>query len=261
MTTVVGHEMKTKLLTIGLCAAALTAGTTAPAFADGEEAASPWSATLAVTSDYRFRGISQTDRGAAVQGSIDFASETGLFAGVWASNLDFNDPGDTSIEVDLYAGYSYAFSDTTSATLKAIYYAYPDQDNALPDYDYWEFVAGLSHDFGKFALGAELAYSPDFFGEVGDALALTGTLTVPLCDELWFFDGGVSASGHLGEQWFDEPLLIDYLYYDLGLSASAGIFTLDVRWVGTDLDKAECGGGLDWCEDTVVVTGSIKFGG
>lgn len=253
---------------MGLFAAAALAGAATPAFADGEEAASPWSATLALTSDYRFRGISQTDTGPAIQGSIDFASETGFFAGVWASNLDFNDDGvltdgDTSIEVDLYAGFSHAFSDLTSGSLKVVYYAYPDADYlpGVDEYDYWEFIAGLSHDFGKAAISAEVAYSPDFFGGVGDAVALTGGLTVPLCDKLWFFDGGVSASAHLGEEWFDEPLLIDYLYYDLGLSASAGPFTLDVRWIGTDLEKAECGGGLDWCEDTVVVSGSFKFGG
>jgi uncharacterized protein (TIGR02001 family) len=253
--------MKTKILTMAFMAAAAFVGAAAPASADGEETASPWSATLAVTSDYRFRGISQTDTGVAVQGSIDFASETGLFAGVWASNLDFLDPGDTSIEVDLYAGYAHAFSEATTGTIKVVYYAYPDQDNLLPDYDYWEFIGSLAHDFGGASIAAEIAYSPDFFGEVGDAVALTGTLGVPLCDKLWFFDGGLAASAHLGHQWFDEPLLIDYLYYDLGLSASAGMFTLDVRWVGTDLDKAECAGGLDWCEDTVVVTGTLKFGG
>ena len=258
--------MKTKLLTMGLLGSLALGGLATPALADGDEAAaSPWSATLALTSDYRFRGISQTDTGVAVQGSIDFASASGFFAGVWASNIDFLDNAtyDSNIEVDLYAGYTHAFSETTSGTIKAVYYAYPDADApaGFPHYDYYELLASLSHDFGGAAIGAELAYSPDFFGEVGTALALTGSLSVPLCDKLWFFDGGLGASAHLGEQWFDEPLLNDYLYYDLGLTASAGAFALDVRWIGTDISKADCGGGLDWCEDTFVVTGSFKFGG
>lgn len=257
--------MKTKLLTASLAGALALAGTAAPALADGEDAAaSPWSATLTVTSDYRFRGLSQTDTGPAVQGSIDFASESGFFAGAWASNIDFLDDAtyDSSIELDLYAGFTFGLGESTEATLKAVYYMYPDADApaGFPDYDYYELFVSLSHDFGGAAISGELAYSPDFFGEVGDAIAFTGGITVPLCDKLWFFDGGIEASGHLGRQWFDEPLLIDYTYYDLGISATAGIFTLDVRWVGSDLDKPECGG-LDWCEDTVVVTGSLAFGG
>jgi uncharacterized protein (TIGR02001 family) len=256
--------MKTRLLSAALIGGLAFAGTAVPAFADGEEAAaSPWSATLAVTSDYRFRGVSQTDEGVAFQGSIDFASETGFFAGVWASNIDFLDEAsyDSSIEVDLYAGYTFELSEATSLTGKFVYYAYPDADapTGFPDYDYYELIASLAHDFGGASVAAEVAYSPDFFLEVGDAVALTGTITVPLCDKLWFFDGGLAASGHLGGQWFDEPLLIDYTFYDLGLSASAGMFTVDVRWIGTDIEDADCTTG--WCDDTVVVTGSFKFGG
>jgi len=261
----VGFEkMKTKLLAASLLGALSLAGTAVPAFADGEEAAaSPWSATLAVTSDYRFRGISQSDEGVAVQGSIDFASESGFFAGIWASNIDFDDAAsyDSNIEVDLYAGYTLAVGESTSLAGKFVYYAYPDSDTppGFGDYDYYEIIGSLSHDFGGASITGEVAYSPDFFGEVGDAIAATGTIAVPLCDKLWFFDGGLAASGHLGGQWFDDSALLDYTFYDLGLSASAGAFTVDVRWIGTDIEEASCTTG--WCDDTVVVTGSFKFGG
>ncbi|MCE9521711.1 MAG: TorF family putative porin [Alphaproteobacteria bacterium] len=257
--------MKTKFLTMGLLGSLAFGGLATPAFADGEEAAaSPWSATLAVTSDYRFRGQSQTQRDPALQGSIDFASETGFFAGVWASNIDFNDPGDTSIEVDLYAGVTQAISDKTEATFKVVYYAYPDQDNAIADYDYVEVLASLSHDFGAAAVTGEIAWSPDYFAQTGSAVALTGTLAVPLADKFWFFDGGLSASGHAGYQWIDDNIAYgtpDYVYFDVGLSAVWGLATFDVRWIDTDLDKTECYGGLDLCEGGVVGTVSFAFGG
>jgi uncharacterized protein (TIGR02001 family) len=251
--------MKTRLLTAGLIGALSLAGTAVPAFADGEEAAaaSPWSATLAVTSDYRFRGQSQTDRGVAVQGSIDFASESGFFAGVWASNIDFNDAGDTSIEVDLYAGITTAVSESTEATFKVVYYAYPDQDNLANDYDYVEVLASLSHDFGGASVSGEIAWSPDYFAQTGSAVALTGTLEVPLAEWL-------SASGHLGYQWIDDEIgygTPDYMYYDIGLSATWNILTFDVRYVDTDLDELECYGGLDLCEGGFVGTISVSFGG
>ena len=101
--------MKKTLMALSLLA---TASFIQPALADGElaaaeeESSGPWSVTLAVTSDYRFRGQSQNSRDVTPQGSIDFESENGFFAGVWASAIDFSDTGDvdSEIEIDLYAG-------------------------------------------------------------------------------------------------------------------------------------------------------------
>ena len=264
--------MKTRNLTIGLFGALSLISTAAPALADGEEkAASPWSVTIGATTDYRFRGISQSDQSPAVQGSIDFKSESGFFAGAWASNIDFNDDGlitdgDTKVELDLYAGFSHDFSETTSGVLKAVYYAYPTADY-LPgtnDYNYFELIADLSHDFGSASVTGEIAWTPDYFYESGNAVALTGTLAVPLADKFWFFDGGLSASGHAGYQWIDENATYgtpDYFYYDIGLSAVWGPATFDVRWVDTDLSKAECYGGATLCEGGVFGTVSFTFGG
>ena len=61
------------------------------------EPAMPISANVTFTTDYVFRGISQTDEKFAVQGGFDWSSEpTGIYAGAWASNVDFN--SDTSVE-------------------------------------------------------------------------------------------------------------------------------------------------------------------
>jgi len=58
----------------------------------------------ALVSDYVWRGFTQTDNGVAVQGGADYSHESGAYAGVWASNVDYDD--DDSIEYDLYAGYA-----------------------------------------------------------------------------------------------------------------------------------------------------------
>jgi len=248
---------------MGILGTLALGGLATPALADGEEAAAnPWSGTLSLTSDYRFRGISQTDTGAAVQGSIDYSHASGLFAGVWASNTDFDDdPIDARVEIDIYAGYTAALSDATEATLKVVYYWYPGADYGPGDgeYDYLEVIGGLSHNFGKATASIELAWSPDYFGEIGDAYAVTGGLAVPLCDKLWFFDGGLEGSGHLGYQSFDDVGTDDYAYWDLGLTASISNFALDVRYIDTDIDDAVCGS--DICDATVVVTGTFSFGG
>lgn len=249
--------MKKTLLALSLLA---TASITQPAFADGEAAgeeasSGPWSVTLAVTSDYRFRGQSQKSRDPAVQGSIDFASESGFFAGVWASSIDFSDTldFDSKIEIDLYAGYTFKLSENTEGGLKVTYYLYPDNPFS---YEYAEFQASLSHSVGDVTLSAELNYSPDYFNETGTAVALAGGLEVAVIDDL-------SASGHVGYQWIDNNFLFgtpDYVYWDVGLTLSfLDHFSLDARYVGTDMSAVDCFGGTDLCESGFVATLSVTL--
>ncbi len=256
-----------KALKAGVFAALILASVPAAFAADEEGAWGPFTAGVTLTSDYRFRGVSQTDRDAALQGWVQYDHASGFFANVWASNIDFNDSAtyDSSIEVDLTAGYNHSFSDQLSGGIKAVYYWYADADTppAAPDYDYFELIANLGYDFGKAAVSAELAWSPDYFAETSDAMSLKGGVTVPLMESFAFM-GPLSASGNVGYQWIDNNTAYgspDYLYYDLGLTAEWEIFAFDVRWVGTDLSKAECFAGTDWCEDGVVLSVTANLPG
>lgn len=255
----------------GLFAAAALMGSSASttvAHAD-EGAWGPFTANIELTTDYRFRGISQSDNDAAVQGGIDFA-KNGWFAGVWASSVDFLDSAtkDAPAEVDLYGGYNYALSDTTEIGIKAIYYWYPDSSYAGTNhYDYFELGGHVSHSFEKFSLLGELYWSPDYFNESGDSVYLAGTVSVPLLKEFWFFDGGLSASGRVAYQWIDDNATFgtpDYLTWDIGLTAKAGIFSFDARYVDTDLSKSECfGGGVfkDFCSAGFMGTVTVALPG
>lgn len=214
---------------------------------------------LGATSDYKFRGQSQSQTNPAVFGGVDYVSESGLFVGAWASSVDFNDAASTYMELDLYAGYTHAFTDTTSGTVKLVYYLYPTADYPVGSnsYDYLELVASLSHNFGFVTGGIEIAYSPDFFFESDAGVALTGSLSAPLVESWSIFDGGILASAKLGYQWIDDNGNFgtpDYLFYDIGLTAKAGKVALDVRYVDTDLTDAECFGGSNLCEAQVVAT-------
>ena len=182
--------------------AALSLASAAVAFAADEEGAwGPFTAGVSLTSDYRFRGVSQSDRGAAIQGWVKYEHASGFFGNIWASNVDFNDTGitttdDTNLEVDLTVGYNHSFSDQLSGGIKAVYYWYADADYlpGAPDYDYFELIANLGYDFGKASVSGELAWTPDNFGETDDAVALTGGVTVPLMDSFAFFDGDFYSS-------------------------------------------------------------------
>jgi uncharacterized protein (TIGR02001 family) len=234
-------------------------GATALTVTAGIAAAGDFTANLGVTSDYKFRGQSQSQTNPAVFGGLDYVDESGLFAGLWVSSVDFNDAAATYMELDLYAGYTHAFTDATSGTLKLVYYLYPTADYppGSNDYDYLELVASLSHNFGPLTGGLELAYSPDYFFESGSGVALTGSVSVPLADSFFLFDGGIAASAKLGYQWIDENPTFgtpDYVFYDIGLTGKFSKFALDIRYVDTDLSEAECFGGTNLCEGKVVAT-------
>jgi Bacterial protein of unknown function (Gcw_chp) len=104
---------------LGLSAACLAEDAAEPAAPAGPFAIENFTANVALASDYRFRGISQTD-GFAIQGGMDWAYQ-GFFLGTWASNTEFSDE---NIEVDIYGGYGWSW---LGMNLKAqvIYYMYP----------------------------------------------------------------------------------------------------------------------------------------
>jgi uncharacterized protein (TIGR02001 family) len=255
--------MKFKLLAITSLSLAALPSLAVVAQADGP-AWGPFTANIGITSDYRFRGQQQGQGDIAVSGGLDYTGSDGLFAGVWASTVDFNDAAETYMELDLYAGYTMALDDKTSATLKAIYYAYPTADypTGANHNDYFELIASASHDFGVASAGVEVAWSPDYFLESGTGVEVAGNVTVPITDKFWLFDGGVSASGHFGHQWIEDNSTFgtpDYSFYDIGVSAKVSRYTFDVRYIDTDLSDAECFGGTNLCEGGFVASLTIAL--
>lgn len=269
--------MKTSLKA-GLFGVVALASFAPAAYADGSDAAPAWgpfTAGVSLTSDYRFRGLSNSNRDAAVQGWVQYDHESGFFANIWASNVDFQDSStyDSSVEVDFTVGYNHKFSENTTGTLKAVYYSYPDADApaGAPHYSYFEGIAAVSHDFGAAAVSGEIDWSPDYFGETGDAVSIKAGVTVPVLEKFAFMDK-LTASANVGYQWIDSNISSppgdfgfygtpDYLYFDIGASANWEIFTVDLRWIDTDIDRAECFNGTDWCEGGVVLTLSAALPG
>ncbi len=215
-----------------LTAAVLALAAATPALAQDEESSAfTVTGSVGLVSDYRFRGVSQSDKEMAIQGGITINHESGFYAGFWGSNIDFNDgffsgKEAAELELDLFVGYGFELDENTKLDLNFTYYAYPGSYDAY-DYDFWEIIVGLSHDFGVASVGIKGAYTPDTFGADEEAFWLGGNLTVPVTDWL-------SISGNVGEQWFEFG--DDYTHYDIGLTATYEGVTFDARYVATDLD-------------------------
>lgn len=215
--------MNTKMTTL----AAAVLMTASPLAISTAAAEVTFSGNVALTTDYVYRGISQTDEGAAIQGGFDLEHSSGFYAGVWASNLDFGD--DADIEIDYYAGVTGEFSNKIGWDVGALYYSYPDSDDADDgDYDFTEVHGSLSYDFGPAAVTGGLAYSDDFFGNTGDSLYANVDVDVPLPNDF-------SLGLHYGNQDIDD--VDDYNDWSVGLSKSLGGFDFALNYHDTDIDE------------------------
>jgi len=204
-------------------AALLSAAFVTPAAADG------LSASAAATTNYLFRGITQTLDKPTVQASIGYDFGNGFSVGAWGSGIDFGD-GKSSLETDYYANYETTLEDL-DITLGAIYYAYPTSSSAW-DYDYFEASIAVSHDFGPFSATGSVYYSPRFFGGAGNAWYFQLGADVPLTDWL-------SADANYGYQTIDTTGYFwgkdSYSNWNLGLTATYKAYSLNVMYSQTDL--------------------------
>lgn len=142
-----------------LAAATFAAVTALPAAAQETAPPKPVTVTgsVALVSDYRLRGVSQTDKEMAVQGGITVAHESGLYGGVWASNLaGWGTFGGSNMELDLIGGYKHAVGGG-AIDVGLTWYMYPGGASKT---DFAEPYAKLSGTIGPVNLLAGVAYAP-----------------------------------------------------------------------------------------------------
>lgn len=259
--------MKLSKLLHGAAAIALFAAST-PAFAADDDMGS-LSGYVTITSDYRFRGISQNDTEPAEQASLNWSGSNGWYVGSWASKINFNDgpsgfgiaSQNSAVEWDIYGGKHTDIAGS-DLNLEAYYYAYPDH-SPLPGfakYSYFEAIAALSHTFDALTVTGTVAVSPAYFGETGTGVWIGGTASYAIND--W-----VSVSGNVGHQWVNELDNVGtgfpYTHWDLGATATWNNFSFDVRYIDTDISKSTCEGfngpKNNWCGPTVVGTITYNF--
>ena len=217
--------MRKQIFTLAAACVALGSMAAAtPAFAqdeEAEEAEGPITISGSVTlvSDYRFRGVSLSDKDFAVQPTITISHESGLYAGVWGSNIA-NNPGDDA-EVDIYAGF--AGGDTITYDIGATYYLYPGFSSA----NYVEFIGKTGTTVGPVTLGGILAYAPSQDGTGNqDNVYVGGTAAFAIPSTPLTLNSSVGLEdGAFGNNKID---------WSLGVSASVAGFTLGASYVDTN---------------------------
>ena len=206
-------------------ATALLATTSTAALAE-------FSGNVAMSSDYVWRGVSQTDNQLAISGGFDYSHESGLYIGTWASNVDsefFGGGTDPQIELDLYGGFGGEMG-AISYDLGLIEYMYPgaDDNNTL------ELYIGGGYAFtDTVSASAKYSYSDDFFNTGESAWRLEAGLDISLP-----MDFGLSfgVGKNDGDAFSPSGLGDDYIDYTVGLSKSIAGVDLGLTYSDTDID-------------------------
>jgi uncharacterized protein (TIGR02001 family) len=205
-----------------------------------QAATSPWtfSGNAGLFSDYRFRGISQTNKKPAFQGGFDVAHSSGFYLGNWNSNVDSAFYNGSNLEMDFYGGYKMPLG-ALNLDFGALYYYYPGSGaGGTFKIDNTELYVGAG--YGPFSLKYSHAVS-DFFGfpDSKNSYYLDGTVS-------YEFMKGLSLVGHVGYQKLkgnarvaeigSTDLRDSIVDYKLGVTYDLSGFLLGAAYVSTNRD-------------------------
>ncbi len=204
-------------------------------YADEKKSEIGISANVALTSNYVWRGMTQSDDNVAIQGGFD-VDYKGVYIGTWASNISFAGNPDASIELDAYAGYSNEIAGLTY-DVGYIQFAYPNDSKAL---NFGEAYVGLSYDFkvvevsAQYNLGVQTDdLDPENEYEAGVSVPLPMDISI---------DATIGNYENVG------------VHYIAGVTKTFGKFDLSVAYSAMDYETD----GVD-TEDNVIATVSASF--
>jgi uncharacterized protein (TIGR02001 family) len=235
--------MKTYLTLSAIALAAAATLTSGTVLAQAAAPATPEFAVtgnFGVTSDYRFRGISQNDGSGAIQGGFDVAHKSGLYLGTWASNVDDWASGTNSqgLEVDLYGGYKTTVGDL-GLDVGLIAYKYPGNGAYTSDTE--EAYVGFS--YGPAVFKTSYVLSKNYFASTASGEDVSGTIyyDLTLSQEV---APKLTASVHAGYTAYKDNKTaayrtnkLSYSDYNVGLAYDLNGFILGAKYYWNDTDS------------------------
>ena len=172
-------------------------------------------ANVNLASNYIWRGVTQTDDQAAIQGGIDYQNRSGVYAGTWVSNVDFPGPQGQGYEQDWYVGFSFK-TEPVNWDVGYKLYTYP----SLDDLNFGEVYANINWDF----LTGGLAYTTNA-DDGPNSIADSGDLYIYISGD-WKLKG-LGLGGTFGNYSHDRAGVPDYSHLQLYLSKDDFKFALD----------------------------------
>jgi len=226
--------------------------------AHAQEAAAPEhqiSYNAALTSEYRYRGLSQSRLDPALQGGADYThNPSGFYAGTWLSTIKWTKDlgGDGDVEVDLYAGKRGQITPEISYDVGGLYYWYPSND--------------LNPNANTFELYGQLGYGPAYIKYSHSTTNLFGTTNskqsgyldlganVPLT-----MMEGLVLNLHVGRQRVENNSQYSYTDYKVGLTKDLGFASVSLAWIKANTEAYVSPSGRNLGKSAAVVSVSKTF--
>lgn len=229
-----------KILTVGAFAA-IAGASALSGVAYAEEAAAPapeytLTGNMTVASDYRFRGLTQTNFRPALQGGFDFAHSSGFYIGNWNSNISWIEDAvgvNAPLEMDFYGGFKHELWGGVTGDVGVLQYYYPGS----------KAIAGVAETAHTTEMYVALSYGPaslkysysvsDTFGFINSDGSYYVDFSVNYPTDFW----GITLNGHVGYQKIDGQgsSKFDYTDWKIGLTKDLGNgFSLSAAYIDTN---------------------------
>ncbi len=192
-------------------------------------AAITFNGDISYTSDYIYRGISQTGGRPAGQIDLHVGTSDGTFVGVFGSTLDrlWHREYDTlgwDYELEEYIGHRFDFSPTWSTTLTGVNYQYKHGNAPLNnDYqelsvsvsylDSWTVTAAFIPNAVRYSAGYRLGRYPAYSADSVTQLPLIGRLFLTAGVGYYISDSADYYYGNAGLAFEFKSLRVDAGYY------------------------------------------------
>lgn len=209
----------------------------------------------ALTSEYRYRGLSQTRFDPALQGGADYThSPSGLYVGTWLSTIKWTKDlgGDGNVEVDLYAGKRGQLTSEISYDVGGLYYWYPSND--------------LNPSANTFELYGQLGFGPAYVKYSHSTTNLFGTID---SKQSGYLDvganlpitavEGLTLNLHVGRQRVKNNGQFSYTDYKVGLTKDLGFASVSLAWIKANTEAYVSPSGRNLGKSAAVVSVSKTF--
>ena len=201
-----------------------------------------------VTSDERFDGMSRSNDRPSENLTLYYGRSDGLFAGVVTSETAYGAYQGPDAEIDLFDGKKWKIAGATITT-EALGAIFLDQKGHQPNYNFFDVQAKVERRVAGIDWAASMSYSPAYTYGGGRAWDVRGTAALPVTNWLTF-------SGNVGDLTIQHSQ--DHAYGDIGATANWRRLSFDVRYVATNLDRAECFY-TAWCAPALVASLTWRF--
>ncbi|MCC5826514.1 MAG: choline transporter [Alkalimonas sp.] len=202
-----------------------------------------WTLELAVTNNYLFNGVSQTDKKPAFQPGLNWEAGNGFYAGFWGSNVDFGEG--TKVEIDGYLGYYHQFRDF-GLDIGLAQYTYHGRGHSS-ELNFRELYLTLHRNDYELSFW----YSNDYFGFGGGHLVVKLARSFTLSPG-WTLQAGLDRSHSFDKASYDWEGKAGFFHAELVLSTDLAGFIVSAGLHTTTLKER-------WGDDALVLSVSRSF--